>query len=998
MDISELKDFKLSDAVVFHDDLNPNLWNGTRLDPKVKQQLMLIAEDFITTLGISDLHIKDITISGSNAAYSYTPHSDLDLHILVDMDKLPNNEVYRELFTAKKTLYNDQHNVSIRNVPVEVYVQDTNEPVKSLGEYSVVNDKWIKIPKKQRANFDQAATKAKYESLAELVDLAIKSADLDRVKKLIDMIRRYRKAGLSKGGEFSPENLAYKAVRSQGAIDALYDLRDTLHGDELSIEEASSREDAIIKINKLKNTSGRTENEIATINAIIERMMKQYNIKPKEIGMSQGISSNNYPRREPVDPLKARMAKAEYEKQQAAAELKREWERFKSGFFKKNTKLDEAYTTKQQVIDHFVRMARKRGENIDLAMRKGAGAWERGWRGGEPKKPKEPNKPKEIKPYDPELYKNVRARLPYKDDDDETNEDYNPNGPPPGPEFKPTMPAGTVKVDVSDVYDWYKLGQHISNMKGLGKHDFGQGPPSTILSFGDEDTEHKYIQDLEKTGLTTTDIDPVDPSQPKGMKRQKTDPTYNVNEDADKKAAVLKIQKHLNKKYGANLDLDGVLGPLTLKSINKFMPRAKTGLADEPNKTTAVQGKKLKETESKPATTINFRTWQRGGVPRHSFVVVRDGKEIAGGEILKDNEWDDDRSASVQDIVVHPDYRRKGFATKIYNEIERKFNYKLHPSDDVKPDGQEFWKARSNLDESSMNRKHGLLKSTVSFNAIYMCEGMHYSKDMLLEQVLYENFLSSATQFLGQKANQTIANVKGQINDTINAGIVIKDIVSNPQLLSNTTSQIRKWISQLIKNITAKMQQVGQKLNAPQLTEKLIAAWKFISSKVTEFGSSDGWKGFLGSLGIYGFVKFIGEMMQNLTTLKSTIVGGALDALLDKAKELGTSVLGNITMPGFLAIFDKLTTVKKYFLDVLTQVKDKFGSINVPGTAQFSKGVQLEASGYIPSAKEKNDPRFKTALTVDVKPDAIKKNAKAFGFKTSRAGIPPQARADGKIK
>lgn len=194
------------------------------------------------------------------------------------------------------------------------------------------------------------------------------------------------------------------------------------------------------------------------------------------------------------------------------------------------------------------------------------------------------------------------------------------------------------------------------------------------------------------------------------------------------------------------------------------------------------------------------------------------------------------------------------------------------------------------------------------------------------------------------------------------------------------------------------MQQVGQKLNAPQLTEKLIAAWKFISSKVTEFGSSDGWKGFLGSLGIYGFVKFIGEMMQNLTTLKSTIVGGALDALLDKAKELGTSVLGNITMPGFLAIFDKLTTVKKYFLDVLTQVKDKFGSINVPGTAQFSKGVQLEASGYIPSAKEKNDPRFKTALTVDVKPDAIKKNAKAFGFKTSRAGIPPQARADGKIK
>ena len=99
-----------------------------------------------------------------------------------------------------------------------------------------------------------------------------------------------------------------------------------------------------------------------------------------------------------------------------------------------------------------------------------------------------------------------------------------------GPETKPTMPAGTVKVDVSDVYDWYKLGQHVSNLKGLGKHDFGKGPPSAIMSFGSEPEEHKYIKALKKTGLTTTDIDPKDPKQPKGTKKQKTDPTYNVGE------------------------------------------------------------------------------------------------------------------------------------------------------------------------------------------------------------------------------------------------------------------------------------------------------------------------------------------------------------------------------------------------------------------------------------------------------------------------------------
>lgn len=112
-----------------------------------------------------------------------------------------------------------------------------------------------------------------------------------------------------------------------------------------------------------------------------------------------------------------------------------------------------------------------------------------------------------------------------------THEDRHPNDTPYGPETKPTMPKGTVRVDVSDVYDWYKLGMHISDLKGLGKHDFGKGPPSTIFSFGDEETEHKYIKDLEKTGLTTTDIDPVDPNQPKGMPRQKVDPTFNVNEE-----------------------------------------------------------------------------------------------------------------------------------------------------------------------------------------------------------------------------------------------------------------------------------------------------------------------------------------------------------------------------------------------------------------------------------------------------------------------------------
>jgi hypothetical protein len=67
-----------------------------------------------------------------------------------------------------------------------------------------------------------------------------------------------------------------------------------------------------------------------------------------------------------------------------------------------------------------------------------------------------------------------------------------------------------------------------------------------------------------------------------------------VTESHDKKQAVRRIQKMLNDRFNANLDVDGVLGPLTQKSINRFMPSARPGSADEPNRTTAVQGKKVK--------------------------------------------------------------------------------------------------------------------------------------------------------------------------------------------------------------------------------------------------------------------------------------------------------------------------------------------------------------------------------------------------------------------
>jgi hypothetical protein len=79
-------------------------------------------------------------------------------------------------------------------------------------------------------------------------------------------------------------------------------------------------------------------------------------------------------------------------------------------------------------------------------------------------------------------------------------------------------------------------------------------------------------------------------------------------EDDVKKQSVRRIQKMLNDRFDANLDIDGVLGPLTQKSINRFMPSARPGSADEPNRTTAVQGKKLKSDNMAEAFDQPYKT------------------------------------------------------------------------------------------------------------------------------------------------------------------------------------------------------------------------------------------------------------------------------------------------------------------------------------------------------------------------------------------------------
>jgi hypothetical protein len=235
MNLHELDRYKLSDAVKFNARLNPKIWGqDEHLKPQVRDALMKIADDFRATLGVKDLDLKDITLSGSNAAYTYTPNSDIDLHLVVD---IPDDAVYRELFDAKKYAYNNQHNIKIGGYDVELYVQDVDQPHVTQGEYSLLRNDWIQVPRRQRADVVDQSTRSKYQDLKQRIKDAIKTQDHDVLADLMTKIKQLRQSGLDKHGEFGPENLAFKMLRTQGYIQQLVDARNAAKDQELSIDE-----------------------------------------------------------------------------------------------------------------------------------------------------------------------------------------------------------------------------------------------------------------------------------------------------------------------------------------------------------------------------------------------------------------------------------------------------------------------------------------------------------------------------------------------------------------------------------------------------------------------------------------------------------------------------------------------------------------------------------------------------------------------------------------
>ena len=227
---------KSSEAIGTHDELNPSLFADDRLMPEVRIQLRKIADSFIRFVGVP-LDVKDIVFTGSNASYHYTQHSDIDLHVVVKLKGGASMRAYmRQLFDAKKSLWNQTHKIHIRGFEVELYIEPTEEPAVSSGVYSIMNDKWVKHPTNEKPSMDDVSVRSKYRQYKDEIDTAVRSNDATEIESLLTELRQMRSSGLAKGGEYSVENIVYKLLRARGDLQRLWSTRADLGDKELSLE------------------------------------------------------------------------------------------------------------------------------------------------------------------------------------------------------------------------------------------------------------------------------------------------------------------------------------------------------------------------------------------------------------------------------------------------------------------------------------------------------------------------------------------------------------------------------------------------------------------------------------------------------------------------------------------------------------------------------------------------------------------------------------------
>lgn len=241
---SIISSFKLNET------LNPAVWENIssddfseiKLKGEIRFGLLKIAKDFVDSFKIEGIEIEDVIFVGSLVNYNWSNYSDIDLHIIIDKSKInADAEIVDEFFENKRRIYNDTHDIKVKGYDVEVYAQDINETLEaSSGIYSVLYLKWLSEPVKTNVKLDKGSIVKKVKKFKKEFDIISNMENsrekLQQIDALKEKIRKFRKSGLQRGGEYSNENLVFKYLRRSGYMDKLNDIKINTNDSLLSVE------------------------------------------------------------------------------------------------------------------------------------------------------------------------------------------------------------------------------------------------------------------------------------------------------------------------------------------------------------------------------------------------------------------------------------------------------------------------------------------------------------------------------------------------------------------------------------------------------------------------------------------------------------------------------------------------------------------------------------------------------------------------------------------
>jgi hypothetical protein len=157
-----------------------------------------------------------------------------------------NQELVDSYCRARTKLWNVEHDVTIEGHPVEIYIQDADEPHHSSNIYSLMKDEWIAGPivlGDDDIGFEKIDVIEKTmmigKDIERIIDTLKNKPSLNAVAaadRLRERIKKLRAEGLEEGGEIALENVVFKVIRHLGLLDQLDEVQRTAY-DSLVSEE-----------------------------------------------------------------------------------------------------------------------------------------------------------------------------------------------------------------------------------------------------------------------------------------------------------------------------------------------------------------------------------------------------------------------------------------------------------------------------------------------------------------------------------------------------------------------------------------------------------------------------------------------------------------------------------------------------------------------------------------------------------------------------------------